>query len=192
MKKALKDFFTFEKRGQKGLMVLIIVLSTQLLILWALYFYNPIKAIEPNLILVDTNLLDSLQKQDQPFVETKADEAFNDDVVSFQSYKKENKRFNFNPNTITNEEWLSLGLSAKQVKIIRKYLDKGGSFKTPTDVLKIKYVNETLWNELIPYIVIEEPKAEEIKRYTNTKDTSAAALAEKAKEKAEKLNFYYC
>jgi hypothetical protein len=44
MKKALKDFFTFEKRGQKGLMVLIIVLSTQLLILWALHFYNPIKA----------------------------------------------------------------------------------------------------------------------------------------------------
>jgi competence protein ComEA len=188
MKKALKDFFTFEKRGQKGLMVLIIVLSTQLLILWALHFYNPIKKVAPNLILVDTNLLDSLQKQDQQFVETKAAEAFNDDVVSFQSYKKENKRFKFNPNTITDEEWLSLGLSVKQVKIIRKYLDKGGSFKNPTDVLKIKYVNESLWNELIPYIEIEEPKAEEIKRYTFTKDTSAAALAEKAKENTERLN----
>jgi competence protein ComEA len=187
MKKALKDFFTFEKRGQKGLMVLIFILSTQLFILWALHFYNPIKAVEPNLILIDTNLLDSLQKQDQPFAETKAAEAFNDDVVSFQSYKKENKRFKFNPNTITNEEWLSLGLSTKQVKIIRKYLDKGGSFKKPTDVLKIKYVNVALWNELIPYIVIDESKSEEIKRYTYTKDTSAAALAEKAKENTERL-----
>jgi uncharacterized circularly permuted ATP-grasp superfamily protein len=81
--------------------------------------------------LIDTNLLDSLQKQDQPFAETKAAEAFNDDVVSFQSYKKENKRFKFNPNTITNEEWLSLGLSVQsKLKLLESILIKAVALKT--------------------------------------------------------------
>jgi DNA uptake protein ComE-like DNA-binding protein len=66
-------------------------------------------------------------------------------------------------------------------------LNKGGSIKKPSDVLKFRAVKEELWNELIPYIVIEEAKSSEIKQYTYTKDTSAAASAEKAQEKAEKL-----
>jgi DNA uptake protein ComE-like DNA-binding protein len=188
MKKVFRDFFTFEKRGQKGLLVLLMILSSQLLILWALRFYNPIKSAAPNLILVDPNLLDSLQKQDQPYTETKIAEAFNDDVVTFQSYKKEYKRFKFNPNTISDEQWLSLGLNNRQIKGIRKYIDKGGRIKKPADVLKFKAVNEELWNELIPYIVLDEPKSAEIKSKTYPKDTSAAALSEMAVQKAEKLN----
>ena len=188
MKKVFRDFFTFEKRGQKGLLVLLMILSSQLLILWALRFYNPIKSAAPNLILVDPNLLDSLQKQDQPYTETKIAEAFNDDVVTFQSYKKEYKRFKFNPNTISDEQWLSLGLNNRQIKGIRKYIDKGGRIKKPADVLKFKAVKEELWNELIPYIVLDEPKSAEIKSKTYPKDTSAAALSEMAVQKAEKLN----
>jgi competence protein ComEA len=187
MKKALKDFFTFEKRGQKGLFVLILILTLQLIVLWLLNFYHPIQTIDPALILTDVRLLDSLEKQENHTYEAKAADAFNDDVVAFHSYKNKGKRFMFNPNTITDDEWLSLGLTAKQVKGIRKYLNKGGSIKKPTDVLKFRAVKEELWNELIPYIVIEEAKSSEIKQYTYTKDTSAAASAEKAQEKAEKL-----
>ncbi len=187
MKKALKDFFTFEKRGQKGLFVLILILTLQLIVLWLLNFYHPIQTIDPALILTDVRLLDSLEKQENHTYEAKAADAFNDDVVAFHSYKNKVKRFMFNPNTITDDEWLSLGLTAKQVKGIRKYLNKGGSIKKPSDVLKFRAVKEELWNELIPYIVIEEAKSSEIKQYTYTKDTSAAASAEKAQEKAEKL-----
>jgi DNA uptake protein ComE-like DNA-binding protein len=187
MKKALKDFFTFEKRGQKGLFVLILILTLQLIVLWLLNFYHPIQTIDPALILTDVRLLDSLEKQENHTYEAKAADAFNDDVVAFHSYKNKGKRFMFNPNTITDDEWLSLGLTAKQVKGIRKYLNKGGSIKKPSDVLKFRAVKEELWNELIPYIVIEEAKSSEIKQYTYTKDTSAAASAEKAQEKAEKL-----
>jgi DNA uptake protein ComE-like DNA-binding protein len=187
MKKALKDFFTFEKRGQKGLFVLILVLTLQLIVLWLLNFYHPIQTIDPALILTDVRLLDSLEKQENHTYEAKAADAFNDDVVAFHSYKNEGKRFNFNPNTITDEEWISLGLSAKQTKVIRKYLSKGGSFKKPTDVLNFKFVKEELWNELIPYIVIDTPNFSKTNSYTFTKDTSAAAVAQKAQEKAEKL-----
>lgn len=187
MKKALKDFFTFEKRGQKGLFVLILILTLQLIVLWLLNFYHPIQTIDPALILTDVRLLDSLEKQENHTYEAKAADAFNDDVVAFHSYKNEGKRFNFNPNTITDEEWISLGLSAKQTKVIRKYLSKGGSFKKPADVLNFKFVKEELWNELIPYIVIDTPNFSKTNSYTFTKDTSAAAVAQKAQEKAERL-----
>ena len=187
MKKVFKDFFTFEKRGQKGLVLFAILLMIQLIILWALNFYHPIKNSIPHLILVDPHLLDSLEKQENNAYEAKAADAFNDDVVAFHSYKNEVKRFMFNPNTITDQEWISLGLSAKQTKVIRKYLGKGGSFKKPTDVLNFKFVKEELWNELIPYIVIDTPNFPKTNSYTYTKDTTAAAVAQKAQEKAEKL-----
>jgi DNA uptake protein ComE-like DNA-binding protein len=187
MKKAFKDFFTFEKRGQKGLFVLVIILSLQLIVLWLLNFYNPLQKASPEFILTDVALLDSLEKQENNTYEVQAADAFNDDVVAFHSYKNEGKRFMFNPNTITDEEWISLGLSAKQTKVIRKYLGKGGSFKKPADVLNFKFVKEELWNELIPYIVIDTPNFSKTNSYTFTKDTSAAAVAQKAQEKAERL-----
>mgnify|MGYP000603163009 CR=1 FL=1 len=187
MKKALKDFFTFEKRGQKGLFLLMLILMLQLIALWLLNFYHPLQTINPTLILTDQNLLDSLAKQEQYHDEAKVADAFNEDVVTFHSYKNQTKRFTFNPNTISDEEWMSLGLNKKQTIGIRKYIDKGGKFKKPTDVLKFKAVKVELWNELIPYIVIEEPKTSEIKLNTYSKDTSAAAFAEKAKENTERL-----
>jgi DNA uptake protein ComE-like DNA-binding protein len=186
MKRVFKDFFTFEKRGQKGLFVLILILIVQLIVLWLLNFYSPLQKLDPNLILTDNYLLDSLEIQENQYDEAKTAEAFNDDVVAFHSYKPETKRFKFNPNTITDEEWLSLGLKAKQVKVIRKYLVKGGSFKKPSDVLNFKFVNEELWQELIPYMVIEEFKSEE-KRFSYFKDTNSTALTEKSQEKAERL-----
>jgi hypothetical protein len=60
MKKAFKDFFTFEKRGQKGLFVLVIILSIQLIVLWLLNFYKPLQKASPEFILTDVALLDSL------------------------------------------------------------------------------------------------------------------------------------
>jgi DNA uptake protein ComE-like DNA-binding protein len=152
-----------------------------------LNFYKPLQKATPEFILTDVALLDSLEKQENNAYEAKAADAFNDDVVAFHSYKNEGKRFMFNPNTITDQEWISLGLNARQVNGIRKYMNKGGSIKKPSDVLKFKAVREELWNELIPYIVIDTPNFPKTNSYTFTKDTTAAAVAQKAQEKAERL-----
>jgi len=191
MKRALKDFFTFEKRGQKGIMLLAIILITQLIVLWALNFYNPLKNTKPELVLVDKNLLDSLVKlESYHFNETKASEAFNDDVVTFHSYKKSAQRFKFNPNTINEEQWQALGLSKKQSDVIRKYLNKGGHFKKAEDVFKIWAVKKEMWEELIPFIELEENKTIVTTFNTHVKDTSALYFEERAKEAAEKYKAF--
>jgi DNA uptake protein ComE-like DNA-binding protein len=192
IKKIFKDFFTFEKRGQKGLLILSIILMSQLIILWALNFYHPFKVEKPALTLVDPKLLDSLEKQTQnPYNENKKNEAFNDDVVTFHSYKKEAQRFKFNPNKINAKQWQSLGLSIKQSEIILKYISKGGKFKKAEDVLKIWAVNKQTWEELIPYIVLDENLPPNQPLISPNKDTSAEEIqVKKAKEKAERFEAF--
>jgi DNA uptake protein ComE-like DNA-binding protein len=186
MKKILKDFFTFEKRGQKGLFVLVLILSIQLLVLWLLNFYNPLKIASPKLILVDSSLIDSLEKQKSQYHETRVSEAFNDDVVTFHSYKKEIQRFKFNPNTIDENGWIRLGLSKKQAVAIARYIQHGGHFDYPKAVLKIKVVPSSLWNELIPYIELEA-KPKTVQNIRSVNDSSAPTVIDKEKLKEERF-----
>ena len=43
----------------------------------------------------------------------------------------------FDPNTISTEGWLELGLNQKTAETINKYLSKGGHFDKPEDLRKI-------------------------------------------------------
>lgn len=189
MKKVLKDFFTFEKRGQKGLFVLVLILSTQLLVLWLLNFYNPLKNTSPNLIMVDPSLLDSLENQKYQYHETKAAEAFNEDIVTFHSYKNEVQRFKFNPNTIDENGWIKLGINKNQIRVITKYLQHGGHFDYPSEVLKIKAVPISVWNELIPYIELEA-KTSSLQNNMSLKDSINPSLVDKEKSKEERLTTF--
>lgn len=187
MKKVLRDFFTFEKRGHKGMILLLIILTLQLITLWLCNFYQPLNKSTPEFVLVNPHLLDSLDKHSQRSNEAKTAEAFNDDVVTFRSYKKQAQRFKFNPNTISDEGWLSLGLNKGQVRTIRKYIDKGGKFRRAEEVFKIKVVDETLWKELIPYIELENIKT----LATPTavlKDSNIISEIDKEKLKEERFN----
>jgi competence protein ComEA len=87
--------------------------------------------------------------------------------------------FNFDPNTITKEQWLALGLSERQVNTILKYRDAGGTFYDKADVKKMYSISEQEYLKLEPYINIakqarpayakQEPAVVEL----NTCDTAA-------------------
>lgn len=60
----------------------------------------------------------------------------------------------FNPNELTYNQCISLGLSSKQANIIVNYLGKGGKFRKKEDFKKIYSISESDYNALEPYIVI--------------------------------------
>ncbi len=60
--------------------------------------------------------------------------------------------FKFNPNKTTDEQWLKLGLTEKQIKTINNYIDRGGSFKIKSDFQKIYGIRTMQYNILKPYI----------------------------------------
>lgn len=66
--------------------------------------------------------------------------------------------FNFDPNTISPEEWTQLGLSAKQIKVITNYVAKGGKFFNKEDLRKIYSISERDYARLEPYITISTPQ----------------------------------
>lgn len=66
--------------------------------------------------------------------------------------------FNFDPNTISPEEWTQLGLSAKQIKVIINYVAKGGKFFNKEDLRKIYSISERDYARLEPYITISTPQ----------------------------------
>lgn len=64
--------------------------------------------------------------------------------------------FPFNPNTLTEEEWLQIGLTDRQVRNIMNYKAKGGKFYSKNDLGKLYTINEEDFAQLEPYIVLPE------------------------------------
>jgi competence protein ComEA len=64
--------------------------------------------------------------------------------------------FEFNPNNLSPASWSQLGLSNKQIKVIKNYEAKGGRFYRKEDLQKIYSVSKEDYAKLAPYIVIPD------------------------------------
>ena len=64
--------------------------------------------------------------------------------------------FKFNPNGLSKEDWSRLGLSERQIHIIKNFESKGGKFRKKEDLSKIYGISQTEYQILSPYIDIPE------------------------------------
>ena len=64
--------------------------------------------------------------------------------------------FPFNPNTLTEEEWLQMGLTDRQVRNIMNYKAKGGKFYSKNDLGKLYTISEEEFAQLESFIVLPE------------------------------------
>lgn len=71
--------------------------------------------------------------------------------------------FRFDPNTVTFDELVLLGLPEKTATAIVNYRKAGGKFRKPDDFARIRDISDSVYNRLAPYINIvqaEQPKNE--------------------------------
>ena len=80
--------------------------------------------------------------------------------------------FPFNPNTLTEEEWLQMGLTDRQVRNIMNYKAKGGKFYSKNDLGKLYTISEEEFAQLEPFIVLPE-----VSRGKNTKTSSQGGVS---------------
>ena len=80
--------------------------------------------------------------------------------------------FPFNPNTITEEEWLQMGLTDRQVRNIMNYKAKGGKFYSKNDLGKLYTISEEEFAQLEPFIVLPE-----VARGKSTKPASQSGIS---------------
>ena len=72
----------------------------------------------------------------------------------------------FNPNLLSKEDWIKIGVSEKTASAIEKYRSKGGMFHTGTDLLRIYHFDSALYNQISGYLIFpaKPVKQNEIKK----------------------------
>ena len=140
-----KHFFTYTKDERKGIYALAVII----------------------LLLIIYNIFsDDFYRVTNDFSDFKALIAENRAKVDTTKFiKKAKKKYDkkskyslhlFDPNTSTKKDWLSLGLNKYQANSICKYVEKGGSFRIPSDLNKIYCLSDYEKSLLMPYVRILE------------------------------------
>lgn len=156
MKKIIRDYLTFNKRERNGVFVLVAI------IILLIIYLN----VSDKFVRADTIDFSKFEKQVDSF--NLALEAMKDSAetpqkrISIQYESINNtptqkaERFNFDPNNLSENDWKRLGLSDKQIKTIKNYESKGGTFRKKEDVKKMYCIKPELYVSLEPYIQIED------------------------------------
>jgi competence ComEA-like helix-hairpin-helix protein len=143
MKAHIKNYLSVTKKEWNGMVVVIILIA---LILAAPYIYQMFR--KDNII--NFNDFDSAAVQ---LNNTKTTIPGNSSPVSDAKSLKA-KLFRFNPNNLPDADWMKLGFSERQIKVIKNYEAKGGRFYAKEDVKKIYSISLADYERLEPYISI--------------------------------------
>lgn len=88
----------------------------------------------------------------------------------------------FDPNTLSETDWLSFGLKPKIVGTILKFREKGGRFRRPEDLLRIYGLHPDQAEQLIPYVqisalqTVSPPSARHLQKSASTFPPSPLTL----------------
>ncbi len=157
MLSAVKNYFAITKKEWNGMLFLVALI---LIVLLAPDVYQLFKKPEQ----VDFSRIKEAQKvladatEEQPAYERKYDKTNYSKHASFNEVKLKAEYFAFNPNHLPDELWIKLGLSERQIKVIKNYESKGGKFYKKEDLQKIYSVTPEDYARLSPYIDIPERK----------------------------------
>ncbi|MEL6866611.1 MAG: helix-hairpin-helix domain-containing protein [Bacteroidota bacterium] len=150
MKTFLENYFHFSRSERNGFLVLVIILVA----LFIIPSFLPTNKEEPPADFSEFQAaLDQYFHQRQ-LAQTKK--------KTFQKRMNENKpvqlqAFPFNPNTLSTDSLLLMGLAPKVVQTWQRYREKGGRFRRKSDVSKIYGLNENTFAQLAPYIQFTQP-----------------------------------
>ncbi|WP_257667640.1 helix-hairpin-helix domain-containing protein [Parapedobacter tibetensis] len=153
MLKQFGKYFAFSRRELNG----ICVLGVFLLVLWSVpYLFQVYHANENEDIsarirdiehfLSSTNDSISIIDKDKAIAASPNPVAHFDEITYFM----------FDPNGLAIVDWKRLGLSDRQIRMIKNYEAKGGRFRKNEDLKKIYAINEADYARLAPYISIKD------------------------------------
>jgi len=167
LKSISQSFFGFNRQQRNGLVVLVSI-SFALLIVRLSYprFIEPRNMVVKNLELF----------------EQRADSATQQAQVNYSAHTKtdvpRNKLFVFDPNTVTLEQLLKMGMREKTAQRLIKFRSKGFKFKTKDDLKKVYGISEKYYSVLAPYVLIAAPAGQN--------ETVVQPLVSDKEEKREK------
>jgi competence ComEA-like helix-hairpin-helix protein len=147
-----KDYFGFSKKELNGLLILCILI---VLVALAPTIYSLFHVPEKYDYSAFAKEVASFRAsaKDKPVYQYKNYKKHSYDVSDKKSVPQ---LFSFNPNGLSSILWKKLGLSDKQIKVIKNFESKGGKFYRKEDLKKIYSIKEEEYKILEPFINIPE------------------------------------
>jgi len=148
-----QPFLHFSRRERQGIIAILVLITLIFLAPYLVLFMRGEGSATTVELPAETIAWSDLQPDEN---EQKAASAH----ANYRKRVDENKpavsvsRFPFDPNELDEKGWVSLGLSPKTAGTIRKYVAKGGRFKSPEDLYKIWGMPASLADSLKPYVRI--------------------------------------
>jgi competence protein ComEA len=146
LKSFTRDYFTLTSRERKGALSLGVLIILQSGYIYYLNYFSDAGYAEFSKLKVSAIQLEEIQNK-----AAEKKESLNNENVPLTISNQP-----FDPNLISEKEWLSYGLTVKQASIIKNYINKGGRFRKKGDLAKMYCISETLFNKLSPLIVFTE------------------------------------
>ncbi len=165
-RRSIQEYFKFSKKELNGILVLCLLL---LLLLVFPFIY------EPHFLTKSINI-EEFKKEATAFeASLKRTKTYSYREISAASELTKPKAvyFNFDPNLLPESDWRKLGLSEKQIRVIKNYEAKGGRFYRKEDVQKMYVISKEKYRELEPYIHIEPNRFENRKEKPGTQSALA-------------------
>ncbi len=147
-KKQIRNYFSFSHTERRGIVILLgiflmLVLANILLPYVVTHEKSDFSAFKNEIAEFEKNL-----KLNDSIKNTRATESSRD--------ANNLTPFEFDPNDLPAEKWKEMGLSERQIKIIKNYESKGGRFRKKEDLAKIYGISEAEYHKLEPFITIDK------------------------------------
>lgn len=160
----LKSLLYFSKRDRNAVFFLVGLVAIVIL-LPSLFPKNEIRPEVDKALQAQIDSIVNYQQTSGKF----SNNSFNSYNNKDQSVSIKLKPFRFDPNTLSAEGWIQMGLSERTVQILMNYRNKGGRFRKPEDLRKIYSLKEEEANALIPFVSIDGGASEK-NNYNNAYD----------------------
>ncbi|MEI6882154.1 MAG: helix-hairpin-helix domain-containing protein [Bacteroidota bacterium] len=152
IEKIVKTYFYFNTSERKSIVALVILIILCIALPQVYFKLFPVEKV--NIQITE------LKEKEANFFSVNQTSESDDEKIS-ATINSINK---FDPNTASDKDLASLGFSSKNIRTIRNYLSKGGSFKLPEDLNKLYGVDKDVIEKTIPLVEIRN----ENKPYQNT------------------------
>jgi len=149
-----KDYFTFNHAERRGIFALSIILFMIILSPFVFRYLHKDKPVD----------FSGFEKDIATFEKTHTDDS---DSLNKTSKNKSFILFDFDPNHLPEEQWKALGLSERQIKVIKNFESKGGKFYKKDDLKKIYSISHEDFARLEPFIKIASSDSLKNKKYNS-------------------------
>jgi competence protein ComEA len=152
----LKDYFSFSRKERNAFICLLLIIAG---FIYLPNFFSPKK----------TTIAISQQFKKETAVRTSAKDQSPEENENWQTpfsapeEKKKARLFTFDPNTLDEDGFITLGIPERTARTIINYRNKGGKFRKPDDLRKIYSLKKGDADRVIPYVRI----AESFNNYSN-------------------------